>query len=76
MNNKIKYYNENNLVNITESKIKKDNKKDIFYTKINDKYINNDNICSYNYIYISLPKKIEYENIKLIEIIPINNILQ
>jgi len=73
MNNKIKYYNENNLVNITESKIKKDNKKDIFYTKINDKYINNDNIYSYNYIYLSLPKKIEYENIKLIEIVPINN---
>ena len=73
INNKIKYYNENNLVNITESKIKKDNKKDIFYTKINDKYINNDNIYSYNYIYLSLPKKIEYENIKLIEIVPINN---
>ena len=73
MNNKIKYYNENNLVNITESKIKKDNKKDIFYTKINDKYINNDNIYSYNYIYLSLPKKIEYENIKLIEIVPKNN---
>lgn len=73
INNKIKYYNENNLVNITESKIKKDNKNDIFYTKINDKYINNDNIYSYNYIYLSLPKKIEYENIKLIEIVPINN---
>ena len=73
INNKIKYYNENNLINITESKIKKDNKKDIFYTKINDKYINNDNIYSYNYIYLSLPKKIEYENIKLIEIVPINN---
>ena len=73
VNNKIKYYNENNLINISESKIKKDNKKDIFYTKINDKYINNDNICSYNYIYISLPRKIEYENIKLIEIVPINN---
>ena len=73
INNKIKYYNENNLINISDSKIKKDNKKDIYYTKINDKYINNDNICSYNYIYLSLPKKIEYENIKLIEIIPINN---
>ena len=73
VNNKIKYYNENNLINISESKIKKDNKKDIYYTKINDKYINNDNICSYNYIYISLPRKIEYENIKLIEIVPINN---
>lgn len=73
INNKIKYYNENNLINISDSKIKKDNKKDIYYTKINDKYINNDNICSYNYIYLSLPKKIEYENIKLIEIVPINN---
>ena len=73
INNKIKYYNENNLINISDSKIKKDNKNDIYYTKINDKYINNDNICSYNYIYISLPCKIEYENIKLIEIVPINN---
>ena len=73
INNKIKYYNENNLINISDSKIKKDNKKDIYYTKINDKNINNDNICSYNYIYLSLPKKIEYENIKLIDIIPINN---
>ena len=73
INNKIKYYNENNLINISDSKIKKDNKKDIYYTKINDKYINNDNIYSYNYIYLSLPKKIEYENIKLIEIVPINN---
>ena len=73
INNKIKYYNENNLINISDSKIKKDNKNDIYYTKINDKYINNDNICSYNYIYLSLPKKIEYENIKLIDIIPINN---
>ena len=73
INNKIKYYNENNLINISENKIKKDNKNNIFYTKINDKYINNDNICSYNYIYISLPRKIEYENIKLIEIVPINN---
>ena len=73
INNKIKYYNENNLINITEKKLKKDKKNDIYYTKIDDKYINNENLCTYNYIYLSLPRKIEYENIKLIEIIPINN---
>ena len=73
VNNKIKYYNENNLINITNKKIKKDAKNDIYYTKIDDKYINNENLCTYNYIYIPLSRKIEYENIKLIEIIPINN---
>jgi IS605 OrfB family transposase len=73
VNNKIKYYNENNLINITNKKIKKDAKNDIYYTKIDDKYINNKNLCTYNYIYIPLSRRIEYENIKLIEIIPINN---
>ena len=73
INNKIKYYNENNLINITDKKLKKDKKKGILYTKIGNKYINNENLVTYNYIYISMPRKIEYENIKLIEIKPINN---
>ena len=73
INKKLNYYNENNLINITDKKLKADKKNGIIYTKINDKYINNENLVKYNYIYISMPKKIEYENIKLIEIKPINN---
>ena len=66
-------FNENNLINITDKKLKNDKKNGILYTKIGNKYINNENLVTYNYIYISMPRKIEYENIKLIEIKPINN---
>ena len=68
--NKKYYYNENNLVELSKTKLKENKNKGIKYTKINDKYIDNDNLKTFNYIYIPLPKKIEYEKINLIEIKP------
>lgn len=66
-NNK-KYYNENNLLSLNKKKLAKNRKKGIKYQKIGDTYINKEHLISYNYIYISLPRKIEFETIKLIEI--------
>jgi len=65
-----KYYNENNLINLDKKTLAKKKKKGIKYQKIVDKYINKEHLISYNYVYISLPKKIEFETIKLIEIKP------
>jgi len=72
-NNNKKYYNENNLLNLDKNKLKKNKNKGLKYEKINDKFINKEHLISYNYIYLHLPKKIEFEKIKLIEIKPIND---
>jgi IS605 OrfB family transposase len=66
------YYNENNLINLSKEKLKTNKEKGIKYTKINNKYIEDDKLLKFNYIYIPLPKKIEYNKINLIEIKPDN----
>ncbi len=71
--NKKYYYNKNNLIELSKLKLKENKDKGIKYTKINKKYINNDNLKTFNYIYIPLPKKVEYEKINLIEIKPDDN---
>ena len=71
--NNIKYYNENNLIHLSKEKLQINKKNGIKYTKINNKYIDNDKLLSFNYIYIPLGKKVEYEKINLIEIKPIHN---
>jgi IS605 OrfB family transposase len=72
-NNNVKYYNKNNLISLNKDKLNKNKKKGIKYEKINNKYVNNEHLVTYNYIYLPLPKSIEYEKIKLIEIKPIND---
>jgi len=68
--NKKYYYNENNLIELSKIKLKENKNKGIKYTKINNKHIDNNNLKTFNFIYITLPKKIEYEKINLIEIKP------
>jgi IS605 OrfB family transposase len=70
--NNVKYYNENNLLDLSKNTLKKKRKTGIKYQKINNKYINNNHLINYNYIYLPLLRKIEFEKIKLIEIKPEN----
>ena len=51
---------------MTKDKLKKNTKKGMKYEKINNKYIINEKLVTYNYIYLPLPRAIEYEKIKLI----------
>jgi IS605 OrfB family transposase len=50
----------------------KNNYLSILKLLLNDKYINKEHLINYNYIYLPLPRKIEFEKIKLIEIKPEN----
>lgn len=67
------YYNQNNLVNLSKNKLKLNKQKGYKYTKINNMLIEDNNLLTFNYIYIPLNKKIESSKINLIEIKPENN---
>jgi len=71
--NKKYYYNDNNLIDISNKRLKINKKKKLKYTEINNKFINNENLLKFNYLYLPLPKKVEYNKINLIEIKPDKN---
>ena len=70
---KINKKSKNKLAEIEKKISRMEKKLEKTHVKINDKYVKNENLYSFNYVYLPLPKKIRHDNIKLIDIKPTND---